>query len=156
MTAPAPTTAEHMPTVEHMPPTPDSDATGPTLAQASTADAAEASKRSLGDMLPMLVGGIGAALVTVLGGVIIVLLSVLLQASADRFDKIDQQFDKIDQRFDKIDQRFAAQDNKIAEIDLKLTALIAALNMTEQVDAAVEGRLLDASGDTGSRPPPSN
>ena len=108
----------------------------------------------------MLVGGIGAALVTVLGGVIIVLLSVLLQASADRFDKIDERFDKIDERFAaqdaKIDERFAAQDAKIDDIDLKLTALIAALNMTEQVNSAVEGKLLGAYGDTGSQRPASD
>ena len=171
MSAPLPATAEHMPTTEHLTPASDPDATEPALVEASGAGAGEvpsaAPQRSIGDMLPMLVGGIGAALVTVLGGVIIVLLSALLQANAERFDEINERFDEIDERFDEIDERLAAQDAKIAEIDQKLTAkiaeidqkltaLIAALNMAEQVDAAVEGKLLDASGDTGSQPPSSN
>ena len=38
-----------------------------------------------------------------------------------------------------MEARFAAQDEKIDEINLKLTALIAALGMTDQVDAAITG-----------------
>ena len=78
-------------------------------------------------------------------------------------DKIDARFEQVDARFEQIDARFAAQDQKIdarfaaqdqeidtrfdslesdvAEINLKLTALIAALNATGAVDAALEGRL---------------
>lgn len=35
-------------------------------------------------------------------------------------------------------------DAKVDELDRKLTGLIAGLNMTDQVDAALEGRLLDS------------
>ncbi len=67
-------------------------------------------------------------------------------------EKIDARFtaqdEKIDARFaaqdEKIDAKFAAQNEKIDEINLKLTALIAALNMSSAVDAAVEGQLADA------------
>ena len=106
-------------------------------------------------------------LASLLGAVIIVMLGFTLTTSYDRItrleDKIDARFaaqdQKIDARFaaqdQKIDARFAAQDQKIdarfdslesdvAEINLKLTALIAALNATDAVDAALEGRLTGA------------
>jgi colicin import membrane protein len=80
------------------------------------------------------------AAVTVMGGGIVALL-------VHEFDSIDARFAAQDT---KIDARFAAQDAKIDglgakidEIDLKLTALIAALNKTDEVDAARSGRLLD-------------
>ena len=41
----------------------------------------------------------------------------------------------------RVDARFAAQDAKIDEINLKLTALIAALNKTDEVDAALSGEI---------------
>ncbi len=63
-------------------------------------------------------------------------------------DRITRLEEKIDARFaaqdEKIDAKFAAQNEKIDEINLKLTALIAALNMSSAVDAAVEGQLADA------------
>ena len=40
---------------------------------------------------------------------------------------------------ERMEARFTAQDAKIDEINLKLTALIATLNMTEQVNAAMAG-----------------
>ena len=63
-------------------------------------------------------------------------------------DRITRLEEKIDARFaaqdERIDAKFAAQNEKIDEINLKLTALIAALNMSRAVDAAVEGQLADA------------
>ena len=63
----------------------------------------------------------------------------------ERFEKVDERFEKVDQRFavmdEKIDQRFTVMDEKINQISLKLTALIAALNMELEVQAAVEGDL---------------
>ena len=64
-----------------------------------------------------------------------------------RIDKLDTRIDeletKIDTRIDtletKIDARFATQDAKIDDLALKLTALIAALDKTEEVDAALAG-----------------
>ena len=58
--------------------------------------------------------------------------------------EMDAKFVKLDTN---MDTRFAAQDDKIDEINLKLTALIAALNKTEEVDAALTGRLLDPGAD---------
>ena len=72
-----------------------------------------------------------------------------LDTRIDRLDtKIDELETKIDTRIDtletKIDARFATQDAKIDTLDakiddlaLKLTALIAALDKTEEVDAAL-------------------
>ena len=63
-------------------------------------------------------------------------------------DRITRLEEKVDSRFaaqdEKIDAMFAAQNETIDEINLKLTALIAALNMSSAVDAAVEGRLVGA------------
>lgn len=49
--------------------------------------------------------------------------------------------------FAEQDAKIDALDAKIDEINLKLTALIAALNKTVEVDAAIEGRLLDSEPD---------
>ena len=58
-------------------------------------------------------------------------------------DRITRLEDKVDAGFVRIDERFAQQDEKLDEINLKLTALIAALNATAAVEAALDGRLLD-------------
>ncbi len=92
-----------------------------------------------------------------------------LDTRIDRLeDRIEQRFEAVDQRFEaqdakfearfeaqdaKFEARFEAQDAKfearfeaidetLGEINLKLTALIAALNASEGVDAALEGTLL--------------
>ena len=102
-------------------------------------------------------------LTSLLGGIIIILLAATFATSNIRIDdtndRITRLEDKIDTRFaaqdQKIDTKFAAQDQKIdarfdslesdvGEINLKLTALIAALNATDPVDAALEGRLTGA------------
>ncbi len=82
--------------------------------------------------------------------------SVGVEGRIDRLDeKIDRlgekmeagfaaQDEKFDARFDAVDARFAAQDDKFDEINLKLTALIAGLNMEAEVEAALAGRLADA------------
>ena len=62
-------------------------------------------------------------------------------------EKIDarfaQQDEKIDARFaqqdEKIDAKFASLERDVGEINLRLTALIAALNATDAVNAALEG-----------------
>ena len=72
------------------------------------------------------------------------------------FARIDERFTKVDERFAqqdaKFDERFARQDEKLDEINLKLTALIAALNATAEVEAALEGRLLDPNAATTDNP----
>ena len=62
---------------------------------------------------------------------------------SDTNDRITRLEERVDARFEAQDARFEALDAKIDEINLKLTALIAALNATAEVDAALEGRLLD-------------
>lgn len=57
--------------------------------------------------------------------------------------RINDTNDRITRLEDKVDAEFAALEENVAEINLKLTALIAALNRTEEVDAAIEGRLLN-------------
>ena len=61
----------------------------------------------------------------------------------DNNDRIDETNARIDRLEERVDARFAALEEGVAEINLKLTALIAALNRTDEVDAALEGRLLD-------------
>ena len=88
-------------------------------------------------------------LASFLGAVIIVMLGFTLTTSYDRITRLE---DKIDTRFAQVDAKFAAQDEEIdarfdslesdvGEINMKLTALIAALNATDAVEAAIEGRL---------------
>lgn len=68
----------------------------------------------------------------------------------DRIDRLEESIDqrfaaqdaKIDALEDKFDAKFADQDAKLEEINLKLTALIALLNATAQVEAALDGELL--------------
>ena len=75
-----------------------------------------------------------------------------LEERVTRFEeRVDARFQaqnaKMDRLFEaqdaKIERLFEAQDAKIDEISLKLTALIAVFNATAEVDAALEGRLLD-------------
>ena len=113
-------------------------------------------------------------LASFLGAVIVALLVSMLATSnigidrlGDRIDhlgdRIDRQGDRIDRLEDKVDAGFAAQDAKFDdrfdeldakfdEMNLKLTALIAKLNATDDVDAAVEGRLTDRAGDLSAGP----
>ena len=56
-------------------------------------------------------------------------------------ERLEVRFAAIDARFASIEAKLDAQDAKIDEINLKLTALIAALGMTEQVEAAATGTL---------------
>ena len=68
-----------------------------------------------------------------------------LEAGIDGLDaKFDAKFDELDAKIDGLEAKF---DAKFDEMNLKLTALIAALNATDDVDAAIEGRLTEGSGD---------
>ena len=60
-----------------------------------------------------------------------------------RFVQVDARFDRIDAKFDQVDAKFDRIDARLAELDRKLTALIAALNATAQVEAAMDGELID-------------
>ena len=83
------------------------------------------------------------------GAAIVALLIFTLTGINDRITRVEDRIarleDRIDARFAQVDARFAALGEDVAEINLKLTAIIAALNMTEDVSAALEGRIIDRS-----------
>ena len=66
--------------------------------------------------------------------------------------KIDAKFNDLDAKFDDLDAKFDDLDAKFDEMNLKLTARIAKLNATDEVDAAIEGRLSDRTGDPAADP----
>ena len=91
-------------------------------------------------------------LLTILGTAAVGLLILTLTRTDNHIsrleDTVNAGFAAIDDRFAAVDDRFTAQDAKIDaldakidEIDRKLTALIAALNATDEIEAALEGRL---------------
>lgn len=90
---------------------------------------------------------------TALATVAVALLVFVLTDNRSRVDRVEDTVNaRIDRLEDTMNTSFAEQDAKIDEINLKLTALIAALNKTGEVDAAMEGRLLDSeppAGDPG-------
>ena len=73
-----------------------------------------------------------------------------------KFDEFEAKFDEFEAKFDELDAKFEAKfevlDGKIDELNLKMTALIAALNATTQVEAALDGKLLNPE----SEPAPSS
>ena len=109
-------------------------------------------------------------LASLLGALIVVLLGFNLTFTHDRinrledtvdarfaqvdarFAQIDARFAQVDARFAQVDARFASLESGVAEINLKLTALIAALNATDAVDAALEGRLTGAGANATAEP----
>ena len=82
---------------------------------------------------------------TVLATAVVALLLFILNDHSNRLgrleDTVAEGFAAQDAKIDEVDRRLTAQ---IADLDRKLTALIAALNKTDEVDAAIEGRLLDS------------
>lgn len=82
---------------------------------------------------------------TALATVAVALLVFVLTDNRSRVDRVEDTVNtRIGRLEDTMNARFAAQDAKIEEINLKLTALIAGLNKTDEVEAAMEGRLLDS------------
>ena len=91
-------------------------------------------------------------MVAIFGPMIVLLLAYALYTTNDRFGEVNDRFGEVNDRFialeASIDRRFAAQDAKIDALDakfdemnLKLTALIAALGKTDEVDAALAGEI---------------
>ena len=90
----------------------------------------------------------------IMGAVVVLLLGFALTQTNDRISETNDRISRLEDRvslledrvhagFAKVDERFAQQDAKLDEINLKLTALIAAINATAEVEAALDGRLLD-------------
>ncbi len=107
---------------------------------------------------------------TMLATIAAALLLYLLNGNGNRIDRLEDAvaagFASVDARFAaqdasvearfaaqdaSVDVRFAEQSAKIDEINLKLTALIAALNKTDEVEAALEGRLLNSEPPAAAR-----
>ena len=75
----------------------------------------------------------------------------------DTNERIDRLEARMDARFDEVDARFDKLEAAVEEINLKLTALIAHLNATAEVDNAIAGRLTgpnapDATGTSDIEP----
>ncbi len=123
----------------HMTQTPDPETTPQSLAADSAVEAGTARPRLRDQIaenpLVSLVGGLFLALLAFFGTVIVALLVFALTSMNDRFDSLEGRLDRLE---DKVD----AQGAQIAELDRKFAALIAHLNATEAVDAALEHRLL--------------
>ena len=81
-------------------------------------------------------------LASLLGAVIVVLLGFNLTFTHDRINRLE----------DKVDAGFDSLESDVAEINLKLTALIAHLNATDAVDAALEGRLTGDGANATDQP----
>ena len=60
-----------------------------------------------------------------------------------RMDRLEDRMDRLDGRMDRLDGRIGSLEGSLASIDRKLTALIAALNKTDEVEGALSG---DVSG----------
>ena len=88
-------------------------------------------------------------LLTLMGSIIIALLVFTLGTTNlrindihARIDDTNARIDDTNARIDRLEVRMDRLEERVINIDLKLTALIAALNATEEVDAALQGRLL--------------
>ena len=81
------------------------------------------------------------------GAAIVALLVFSFTTTNDRIDdtnkRIDDTNDRITRLESRMDARFTVLEEGVAEINLKLTALIASLNRTDEVSAALEGRIID-------------
>ena len=83
-------------------------------------------------------------LLTILGTATVGLLIFTLTRTENRISRLE---DTMEAGFAAQDAKIDALDAKIDEINLKLTALIAALNATDEIQAALEGRLLEPGAD---------
>ena len=79
---------------------------------------------------------------TLFSTAIVALLVFNLTSTNARIDDTNAGIDDTNARITRLEAKVDALAEDVAEINLKLTALIAALNKTEEVDAALEGRLI--------------
>ena len=89
-------------------------------------------------------------LLSLFGAVIVVLLGFVLTTSNIRIgetndritgleNRIDDRMDRLENRMDRLENRIGSLERDVADINRKLTALIAALNKTEEVEGALSG-----------------
>ena len=74
------------------------------------------------------------------GAAIVALLIFTLNSTNDRITRLEG---RMDARLAALEDDVAELNENMAELDRKLTAIIAALNMTDEVTAALDGRLID-------------
>lgn len=77
------------------------------------------------------------------GTAIVALLIFGLTTTNARIDDTNARIDDTNARITRLEAKVDALGEDVAEINLKLTALIAALNKSEEVGAALEGTLVD-------------
>ena len=124
-----------------MSPPPDTPQTpGPDEAAATAASATPAKPWTANALLGVLI-----AALAIVGGALAGLLVHEFSSIDERFAAVDARFAAVDARFARLearmDARFTTQDAKINEINLKLTALIATLDKTDEVEAALTGEI---------------
>ncbi len=146
---------------------PDPTATPQAQTVAPAAGANPARSRLRDQIAENPLAGLMLAVLTFLGTVAVALLIFTLNSLGERIDGVEtrlgeridgvetrlgRRIDRLEARFDrledKVDAGFASQGAQIAELDRKMTALIAHLNATEAVDAALEHRLLTPDAGT--------
>ena len=88
-------------------------------------------------------------LLTLVGTALIAVLILNHNSTNDRITRLEN---RMDARFAALEEDVADLGEEVDEINLKLTALIAALNTAGEVDAAIEGRLIDRTPDPGPDP----
>ena len=122
-----------------------SEATTEPAARAGTATAVRPSLRAQIAENPLL---------SFFGLVIVALLTAAVASPHIRINDTNERIDRLEARmdagFEKVDARFDALEAAVEEINLKLTALIAHLNATSEVDDALAGRLSGPSAPDGS------
>ena len=130
MTAPAHSTAAEV--AAQMPLTADNKhADAPPEAEAA-AGVARRVWRQFGENPPQ----------TLFGAAIVALLVFSFTTTKDRIDDTNDRITRLEAR---MDARLTALEEGVAEINLKLTALIASLNRTDEVSAALECRIIDST-----------
>ncbi|MCY3616535.1 MAG: hypothetical protein OXG66_02575 [Acidimicrobiaceae bacterium] len=155
MTAPTHTPASMTPPSDIQPEPPDqSTAPAPERAYAEQSSERSATAGRMGGaVLALKAAAADNLMVAIFGPMIVLLLAYALYTTNDRFGEVNDRFGEVNDRFialeASIDRRFAAQDAKIDALDakfdemnLKLTALIAALGKTDEVDAALAGEIV--------------
>ena len=138
MTAPAHSTAAEA--TPAMPSTPGSQTPAAAPAHAPARTAAGIGRRTWEQFAD---NPLQALFATAIVALLVLNFTVTNARIDDTNARIDDTNARITRLEDKMDARFAALEEDVAEINLKLTALIAALNRTDEVDAALEGRLID-------------
>ena len=132
----------------HMTHTPDSDAAPQSQASVSAVKPGAARPRLRDQIVENPLLSLFGAVLTLFGTALVALLLFVLTSINDRIDDLGARMDRLES---KVDAGFAAQGAQIAELDRKLTALVAHLNATEAVGAALEHRLL--TPDAGASEP---